>query len=235
MGRVELVLILDCVMPLFVIVCSSFLSFISLRRWLKEPYNHEQIFYWGISFAIIAFTFTNALVSLYTPIGIKNNLVMHIWISMALWFQLFAIAAVRDNQPLERKKLRLFMWSVFFVIITILVVLVTGEKEYSMLPIGIFEMQILSNKALDLFFELLYVGAIFGILTYLVPIRNILYSYFLLYLAFLILLVSRIINVFNIFVFNFGNFYAILTEWLLVIVAFIYLVISAYRLIKESK
>lgn len=235
MDRVELVLLLDCITPLLIVVCSTFLSYVSLRRWLKEPYNHEQIFYWGISFAIIAFTFTNALISLYTTMGIENSLVMHIWIGLALWFQLFAIAAVRDNQPLERKKLRLVMWAAFFAVITVLVVLATGDKEYSTLPMGIFEMQILPNQTLDLFFELLYTAAAFSILVYLMPVRNILYSYFSMYLAFLVLLVSRIINILNIVVFNFSNFCAIMTEWILVIIAFVYLTVSVYRLINENK
>lgn len=235
MDRVELVLLLDCITPLLIVVCSTFLSYVSLRRWLKEPYNHEQIFYWGISFAIIAFTFTNALISLYTTMGIENSLVMHIWIGLALWFQLFAIAAVRDNQPPERKKLRLIMWSAFFIVITMLVILAIGEKEYATLPIGIFEMQILSNQALDLFFELLYTAAILSILMYLMPIRNILYSYFSLYLAFLILLVSRIINILNIVVFKFNNFCIVITEWVLIVLAFIYLTVSVYRLINENK
>ncbi len=235
MDRVGLVLLLDCITPLLIVACSTFLSYVSLRRWLKEPYNHEQIFYWGISFAIIAFTFTNALISLYTAAGIKNSLVMHIWIGLALWFQLFAIAAVRDNRPLERKKLRLSMWSAFFIILTVLVVLATGEKEYSTLPMGIFEMQILSNRPLDVFFELLYAAAALGILVYLMPIRNILYSYFSMYLAFLILLASRIINILNIVVFNFSNFYTMVTEWVLVVIAFVYLTVSVYRLINESK
>lgn len=235
MNRADIVLLFNCMTPLLIVVCSIFLSYTSLRRWLAEPYNHEQIFYWGISFAIIAFTFLNALLSLYTTIGIRNSLVMHVWIGIALWFQLFAIASVKNNQQTERKKLRLCMWVIFLIGVTALIVLATGRDEYQVLPMGLFEMQIIADRTLDLVFEWVYAAASLCILLYLAPIRNILYSYFSIYLAFLILLVSRLVNTLNIVIFCSCNFCLMMMEWALVIIAFCYLVVSVYRLIDETK
>lgn len=231
----SLVLFVNYIVPSFIVLCSIFLGYLSIRKWLAEPYNHEQIFYWGISFIIVSLAALNALCCAIFGFGIKNSTAMHVWVAIAIWFQLFAIASVRNTTQHDRKKLRLAMWLLFLFAATVISVVVTSTSCAKETCNGLLSLQTVPISALDLAFELLYGTAILIIIAYLKPIRNIRHAYFCLYNAFTLFLIGRLANIINLKVCSMSNTYLIYSEWLLVVAGMFFLVSAVYNLITYNK
>lgn len=228
---IPIIFFVNYIVPAVVLVCSSFLGYLSIRKWLLEPYNHEHIFYWGISFVIMSLAALNTLCCGAFGFGIKNSMAMHVWVAIALWFQLFAIASVKNISQHSLKKLRLGMWIIFLTAATTVSIIVTSASCYHNTCYGLLGLQIIDSPLLDMIFEVFYGIATLSVVIYLMPIRNIRFAYFSLYGAFVLLLMSRLTSIINIAVCDFSNTYLIFGEWALVIFAMFFMVSSVYNLV----
>lgn len=231
-----LALFVNYLVPAFIVICSMFIGTASIKKWLSEPNNHEQIFYWGISFIIIGLAFANLLSCAVFDVGIKNCFVIRLWIVTAIWFQLFAIASIKTVTEQTRKKLRLVMWSSFIIILTTASLLATTSLEANQCAsTGLLGVKLSEPVKAGLVFDLFYLVLTRAIISYLTPIRNFRYAYFSLYSAFVLFLMSRLTSIINTLVCDFNNVHLVYGEWALILAAFIYLVLSVYNLVIYNK
>lgn len=228
---INLSLAINYLIPLLIVACSGFLGYVSIKKWLSEAYNHEQIFYWGVSFIILGLMALNSLSCVIFNFGIKNSVAMHIWVAIAMWFQIFAIASVKNTAQTERKKLRLIMWALFFVVATILSIVTSGFIHEKEMCACLASLQIIDSGPIDIIFESLYAATAFAIIIYLTPIKNICFAYFSMYCAFSIFFMSRITNVINTIVYGFSNSILTSVEWSLVTLTLISLTSAVYTLV----
>lgn len=113
-------------------IISVYISYKAIRRYFLESVNFENIYYWGLSFAITAILFLLELVSGIITIDYKFNIALKIGNVLVVWLQLFAISlsifckhtCFNKHYPMiclvcNRKKVRVYMWILMLLIISI--------------------------------------------------------------------------------------------------------------------
>lgn len=190
--------ICNFVIPSIIFLICFFLSYVSIHKWIKEEYNYENIFYWGLAFAIVCimmlFYFVAPTMVNYVSacrIITLFNLLMFIW----LWLQLFALASVRYHSPKEKKSLRFAMWVLLLMLLVMTVLIGPTNATYSSGFIGFNNS---GNIPYDLYIQ--YIGLFISssLLFLVMPIRNIRREYVFLFAAYICLLAYFILNIINI-------------------------------------
>ena len=100
---------------------SCYISYASIRRYLKMPSNFEFTLYWGLSFMVYSVFFLyNGLINLikisYPYHYIQSSFIM----LLALWFQLYALSffIFNTHNNIARKKIRVYLFSSLIFIVT---------------------------------------------------------------------------------------------------------------------
>ena len=199
-------------------VLAIVISYFAINNWLKEKYNHEDMFLWGMSFLLISLKFMLLLLDSYFHI----NFLIYITSLLDVFIISSHIQCISFNyfpcdkgcvncKKCYRKYARLISWILsIFIVIVLSVFILMFEND----------IPIFNNLNMIVVIEI-YIIILLLILSTIVP-----KSFKLLNIAYDILIVSKIIKIFNIVNFNYENNILISVEFIIMTVTLLLIIYS---------
>jgi hypothetical protein len=216
----------------FIFTC-SYLAYSSIQKWLLERYNHEDIFFWGLSFLLMALVFLLYGINIIYQIpGVSYTI--HLLSIFAIVFQMYSVVLNTigcDNRHncvvCMKKKIRLIKWIILIPIMTLTPIIVFNSAMAMNVSsvIGPVYRPAMGTMSFDITIEVIH--AIVALTTfYYIPNKDVLV--YLKY-GFFIFVFSGSVRIVNIFAFSCTNEVLLQIEWAAAVVSILLMLTASIK------
>lgn len=231
----------------FLTAC-SFLSVKSIKKYISYNKNYEYIFYWGLSFILLAFGFainTSIILSKQELLKLILANIGKISETLGWMLQLYAVSysvgwCIKYNTEecdscqfkYCKRKIKRIAVTLFFILIIIgsVILLTAGLYDNHCVNLFLANFQSTGIQALDIYYTIIHAGIVVWI-----SVKLSIYYAAKIYLfyAYVVLFLSKIIRVISILTYNFSNNALEQIEEALIFAAFIVLIIEIKKILDD--